>query len=291
MAGPLITLTTDFGTSDSFVGTMKGIIYGINPDAVAVDITHEVPPQDVRAAAFIFDSAYHYFPAATIHVIVVDPTVGTSRRPIAVAGRPGTFVCPDNGVLSHVLGREGGPQRDREPTRPAQEQASAGAPSAMRVGLPEGWRAYHLTNHQYWHTPVSDTFHGRDIFAPVAAHLSRGVALASMGAPVRDVVALETAAPTEEDGVTVGAVMLVDRFGNLVTNIPAGRLFGAGADVMIRVADRHVRGVSRAYASRGPTGAQELMGIIGSHGYLEIAAPNASAASVLGVGRGAEVRV
>jgi len=275
VAGRIVTLTTDFGTSDPFVGTMKGIILGIHPGASIVDLTHDIPPQDIRAGAFIFDTAHHYFPEGTVHVIVVDPTVGTNRRPILVQGPTASFVCPDNGLLSHVYRRAGGPVAEGEPF------------ATSLVGLPRGWRAYHLTNHQYWHMPLSDTFHGRDIFAPVAAYLARGEDPGAMGAMIDEVTVFAAPEPIEVDGKLVGTVMAVDRFGNLVTNIPANALVRPNQDINIQVAGMRIDGLARSYAG-SPTA---LLALIGSHGYLEIAAANRNASQILGVGTGAKVAV
>ncbi len=274
MAQPVITLTTDFGLTDPFVGTMKGVVLDICPEATIVDITHEVPPQDIHAGAFLFDTAYHHFPRGAIHVLVVDPGVGTERRPLLVVGPDALFVGPDNGLLSYVYAREGGPEPRAKPYQSAQ------------VELPPGWRAYHLTNHRYWRHPVSDTFHGRDIFAPVAAHLSTGVSPEAMGAAVNRVTAFGTPRPTERDGELLGCVLQVDRFGNLITNIEAGALSNAEADIVIEVAGQRVHGLARSYQEGTP-----LVAIIGSHGYLEIGAKNASASEMLGLGVGGEVKL
>lgn len=274
MAGPVITLTTDFGARDPFVGAMKGVILGINPQAAIIDITHDVPPQDILGGGFAFETACHYFPPGTIHVLVVDPGVGTSRRPLLVIGPDANFVCPDNGILSYHYAGAGFAVPE------------AGPPTPTPIPLPTGWQAYHLTNSQYWRQPVSSTFHGRDIFTPVAAYLSRGVSPESLGQPLAEVMALPVPRPQENRGKLVGCVLQVDRFGNLITNIPAGLLAPLNGRVLVEAGGRQIRGLASSYQDGEP-----LLAIIGSHGYLEIAAANSNAAQVLGVTTGAEVRV
>ncbi len=278
MPSTLVTLTTDFGLPDAFVGTMKGIILDISPSATIVDITHDVPRQDIRAGAYIFDSAYHYFPQDTVHVIVIDPTVGTNRRPIVVRTPTASFVCPDNGLLSYVFTREGGEVPGGEPFHPTMAK------------LPKGWSAYHLTNHRYWHHPISDTFHGRDIFAPVAGFLSAGEPPGAMGAAVQEINVFTVPRPFEHDGKLVGCVQHVDGFGNLITNIDADTLFKSNVDLVIEVGGHRVDGFARTYAEQG-RGQGVLLGLIGSHGCLEIAVPYGNASKTLGIGVGDEVTV
>ena len=278
MSAPIITLTTDFGTADSFVGAMKGVIHGINPDATLVDITHDVPPQDVAAGAFTFAVACGYFPEGTIHVLVVDPGVGTARRPLVVTSPDASFVCPDNGILSYVYASGTAAQQ-----RQRRRDGELFAPE--QVALPPGWQAFHLTNAHYWRHPVSSTFHGRDLFAPVAAHLSRGERPDTMGEPVDLVTAITVPKPTLHDGHIEGCVLHVDHFGNLITNIEAGML-PVETRIMIEVAGRKLHGLASSYQEGTP-----LVAIVGSHGYLEIAAANGNAAEMLGMGRGGEVSV
>ena len=187
---PCITLTTDFGTADGYVGAMKGTILRVHPRAVIVDITHDIPPQDVRAAAFVLASVYAHFPPGTVHVVVVDPTVGTGRRLVAAALGSWTFVAPDNGVLTVVACRE----RAR--------------------------RLVHITNRSYAGPTISTTFQGRDILAPAAAHLARGVALHRLGPPLASLHTLAWPAPRPlPGGGRRGAIIYSDRFGNLITNL------------------------------------------------------------------------
>ncbi|MBI2873025.1 MAG: SAM-dependent chlorinase/fluorinase [Chloroflexi bacterium] len=269
----VISLTTDFGAADPWVGVMKSVVLGINPGATLVDLTHDVAPGDVAGAAFLFGTAYRYLPPGSVHVLVVDPGVGSARRALVVDSGRELFVAPDNGLLTYAL-------RDGGATLP--QGATPFAPGT--VALPPGWRVWELANPRYWLHPVSRTFHGRDIFAPVAAHLSLGVPPQEMGPPVAEVVALAVPAPRREpDGALVGHVLHVDRFGNLLTNIPEADV---SPDAVVEVAGRRLRGLSSSYAEGAG-----LLAIIGSHGCLEIALTNASAAAALGVRRGAEVRV
>ena len=251
MARPVITLTTDFGTADTFVGEMKGVILGVNPDAAIVDLTHEVPPHDIVAGAYLLGAAYRQFPPGTIHVAVVDPGVGTARRPLAVSGPNAAFVCPDNGLLSYVLEREGGSPPDRPPLEVGE------------AGLPPGWVAYHLKNDRYWRRPVSATFHGRDIFASVAAYLSVGEPAAKMGPAAVRVQAFRVPRPLAANGRIDGAVVHVDRFGNLVTNIGAALLPSSGAFV-VEVGGQQTTGLADSYARNGSAAAELGVGVGGS---------------------------
>lgn len=254
----IITLTTDFGSKDVYVGVMKGVILGIAPDAVIVDISHSVRPQNVRQAGFLLASATPYFPPNTIHIVVVDPGVGTERRAIAVQTQRAWYVAPDNGVLSFVLNRE----------------------SALRI--------VNLTNARYWLPTVSATFHGRDVFAPVAAHLARGVSVDDLGEPVDEIVTLPLSQPTRRaDGSIVGHVLHIDQFGNCVTDIPA-EMLAATPHVDVEVAGCRIRGLVPTYAMVAP-GAPVVL--IGSVGYLEIAVREGSAACQMGIEVGEQVVV
>ena len=253
-----ITLLTDFGTADAYAAVLHGVILRINPQAVVVDLCHDIAPQDVQAAAFVLSTAYPYFPTDTVHVAVVDPGVGSARRALGVATNRGTFVAPDNGLLHYVLGCE---------------------PAA---------RIVHLTEPRYWLTPTSQTFHGCDMFAPVAAHLSLGVALQQMGAPVSDAVRLGIPeARRESDGSLCGQVVHVDRFGNCITNVP-GAWLTASQCWKVRLAGMDVEGPLPHYAAAS---GRAPLALVGSHGYLEIAVRDGSAAAALSCGRGAEVRL
>ena len=274
MARAIITLTTDFGGTDIYVGAMKGVILGINPDVSIVDVTHEVPPQDVRAGAYVLDAAWDAFPPGTVHLAVVDPGVGTDRLPIAACGPGATFVGPDNGTLSYVLARAGNARPDATPF------------VAASVPLPDGWTAYHLTERAYWREPVRSTFHGRDIFAPVAAHLSAGLAPSALGPRLTHVTAFAVPVAVESDGRVEGSVQHIDRYGNLITNIGETLLPAAGGGLTVEVGGREVAGLSTSFQGEGP-----LVAVIGSGGWLEIAVPNGSAARELGAGIGDAVAV
>jgi len=243
--GSLITLTTDFGLQDGYVGVMKGVILGIAPACQLVDLSHDIAPQQVGAAAFVVYSAYRYFPPSTVHLVVVDPGVGTERRPIAVRTPRGLFVAPDNGVLGYVLDVE------------------------------EEWDAVHLTERRFWLPAVSQTFHGRDIFAPCAAHLAAGVPLEQLGPSIGDPVLRPLPRPHAIDARRVAGVALyIDRFGNIVTNLPADyRLAGRpaaewGMALCAVAGSRRACGLLSAYGA-APAGAALLL--VGSSGFIEIA--------------------
>ncbi len=256
----IITLTTDFGTDDAYVAAMKGVILDINPDATIVDICHSVGPQAVGEAAFILSTAYPYFPADTVHVVVVDPGVGGPRRAIIVETEKAIFVAPDNGVLSYVV------------------QASATRPISRpgRTRLPPGLEAFQITNRRFWRQPVSSTFHGRDIFAPVAAHISLGKPLSDLGKPIASVNVFPLPRPERDaGGHLTGHVVHIDRFGNLITDVTADDLPSAG--LRIDLAGQQIHSLSRSY--EGPGG---LVALVGSSGRLEISLPRGSAARHLG---------
>ena len=260
---PLITLTTDFGLSDHFVGTIKGVILNIAPDAEIVDICHSVQAFDVLDGALTIAQSYSYFPSGTVHLVVVDPGVGTARRPILVTSERHHFVAPDNGVLSLVYARE------------------------------ERLHIRHVTAEHYSLQPVSNTFHARDIFAPVAAWLAKGVDPEKFGEEISDFVRFNAPKPKSANGNTLrGVVLKVDRFGNLVTNITpqdAPMLFASDpAPFKILVGKHEITEIHSSY-SDGTLG--EVFGILGSMGYLEIASNRGSAAKIVGTGKGSEVTV
>ncbi|MDO8531858.1 MAG: SAM-dependent chlorinase/fluorinase [Dehalococcoidia bacterium] len=262
----VITLLTDFGTRDAYVGAMKGAILNVSPSVAIVDICHDVPPRDILAGAFLLGGAYASFPPETVHVAVVDPGVGTRRRAVLLVTPSAFFLAPDNGLLSFVLGDIRG--------RPLRTRAAFGSP--RRVIVPRGCAAYALTEPRYWRHPVSSTFHGRDIFAPVAGHLSQGMQPDAFGHPVSTLACLSfPPLGRQPDGAIQGHVLYVDRFGNLVTDLRPSDL--PGRDVTVDVAGRRIRGVRRTYAE-----ATGLVAIAGSAGYLEVALRDGDAARTLG---------
>jgi S-adenosylmethionine hydrolase len=260
---PVITLTTDFGTNDHFVGAMKGVIVDIVPEAQIVDITHAVQAYDVLDGALTIAQAYSYFPNGTIHMVIVDPGVGTARRPILATSDGFHFVAPDNGVLSMVYARD------------------------------ERVHVRHITSEHYFRLPVSNTFHGRDIFAPVAAYLAKQVDSHKFGDEIEDYVkfAAPKPKPAGENKIR-GVVLKIDRFGNLVTNVTAAdvpALFAAKPGAFkIVVGSREITDIRAAYAEGAPG---EVFGILGSMGYLEIVANRAAAAQITGAGKGSEVSI
>lgn len=260
---PIITLTSDFGLNDHFIGTMKGVILDIVPDAEIVDICHSVQAFDVLDGALTISQAYTYFPPATVHVVVVDPGVGTSRRPIIATSERHHFVAPDNGVLSLIYARE------------------------------ERMRVVHVTSEHYFLQPLSNTFHGRDIFAPVAAYLAKGVENEKFGEEISDFVRFNAPRPKLVDGHTLrGVILKVDRFGNLITNFTAQEapaLFSEQSPAFkMVVGKREITELKTAYGEGAPG---EMFAILGSMGYIEIAANRGAAAQMLGVGKGSEVNL
>ena len=261
----IITLTTDFGTTDAYVGIMKGVILGINPNVQVVDITHAVPPQDIHEAAFLIHSVHRYFPKGTVHTVVVDPGVGSDRQAIVCQTDQTFYVCPDNGILTYLL----------------QEIENDGRQPEHIVAIQN--RAYSLPE-------VSQTFHGRDIFAPVAAHLSLGVPLGNIGPPVRNIVRFPIPMLTVSDDRLTGKIVKIDSFGNAITNISEyvlARLESRSAEEVsnyeISVGSVRLKGLNRSYAE-AEIGAP--LAIIGSSGMLEIAVNCGSAEAILGLKRG-----
>ena len=260
---PIITLTTDFGSNDHFVGAMKGVILDIVPDAQIVDICHSVQAFDVLDGALTISQAYSYFPSRTVHVVVVDPGVGTARRPILASSDKYHFVAPDNGVLSLVYARE------------------------------ERMHVRHITSDHYFLQPVSNTFHARDIFSPVAAYLAKEVDSLKFGEEVEDYVRFNAPKPKAADQNRLrGVILKVDRFGNLITNITpqdAPALFAAEAKgFKIVIGSREITEIHNSYAEGAPG---EVFGVLGSMGFLEIAANRTAAAQLTGAGKGTDVSV
>ncbi len=258
---PLIVLLTDFGSRDHYVGVMKGVIHGICPEARVVDLSHNVTPQDVTEAAFVLCSAYRYFPEETVFVCVVDPGVGGERAIVCLRANGQVFLAPDNGLLS-VVARESSPE-----------------------GL------YAVEKEQYFLERVSTTFHGRDIFAPVAGHLCAGVDPEELGPPLARIRELRLPHPVRTaGGMLKGEVIYVDQFGNLITNISDGTLqttFRCPREqIQVSVKSENIQGIAGTY-SEADEG--ELLALIGSSGYVEVASNKGSAAETLGCSKGCPV--
>jgi S-adenosylmethionine hydrolase len=250
MSNGLITLTTDFGTADHFVAAMKGVILGLAPRARIVDITHEIAPYDVNEAGFVLAQAWHWFPQGTTHVVVVDPGVGSERRPILLEAGGHYFVGPDNGVFSMIY---------------------AAGKHKVRV----------ISNRKFMRAEVSRTFHGRDIFAPAAAYLARKTPVASFGKLITDYV--------HNPQAPAGTVLKVDRFGNLITNFHIDKFSGIQTRPFeLRIGRQIIRRLALTYSD---TEIGEVFVIVGSSGYLEIAANQENAAQKLGCGQGTPVEL
>ena len=250
----IITLLTDFGTRDYYVGAMKGVILSINKNAEIVDITHEVAPQNIRAAAFALVNYYKYFPKGAIHVCVVDPGVGSRRRAVLVETEDYRFIAPDNELLGFILAKQ------------------------------KNFRAFELSSEEFFHHPVSRTFHGRDIFAPVAAHLSNGIPAEKLGAEIGDLTTFEIAKPQVISEAKIeGEIIHIDRFGNLVTNFKAGDL---PEKFNLQVNEKRIERHQMFYDEAEKN---EIFSIAGSAGFLEIVAFQDSAQSLLKVDAGDKV--
>ena len=268
--GAIITLTTDFGLADAYVAAMKGVILGINPEAKLIDICHSIKPQNVSQAAFVLSTAYQFFPERTIHVVVVDPGVGTERRAIILRTPLADFVAPDNGVLSYVI-----PQSSARPVSVNRQQ----------IELPPELKAVALTRPEFWRSPVSATFHGRDIFAPVAARLSLGFPPEDFGEAITSLTILPLTHPYwAQDDVLVGHILHIDNFGNLITNIRSEDL--SKQAITVEVGGHSVSGLSRTYEE-----GDGLLALIGSSGYLEISLKRGNASTLLDAEVGGEVKI
>ncbi len=262
----VITLLTDFGTDDEYVGLMKGVIWSINPSVTIVDLTHQIESQDIVQAAFTIHSGYHYFPEGTVHLIVVDPGVGTERGLLVLKLRNHFFIAPDNGVLTLLLSEKN--------------------ISALNL----------IANPNYFRASVSRTFHGRDIIAPVGAHIANGLEVNELGPAidVQDVVCLDSlGAWCTENGELKGEVVAIDHFGNLITNIKSEQLTeclqtGPQEKLRILIRSNVIKGLSEAYAS---VRSNTPLALIGSRGYLEIAINNGNAAQHLNAKKGDSVEV
>lgn len=260
--GTVITLTTDFGLADGYIAAVKGVILSINPQVSIVDITHQISPHNYNQAAFVLNAAYSYFPPQTVHLIIIDPGVGTKRRAIILKTPQYFFIAPDNGVLSYIVHHY---SSDKE--------------------INSKLEAVAITKPKYWLTPVSRTFHGRDIFAPVAAHLAAGVPMTEFGEAISSITILPLAKiHTEPDGSIIGQVIHIDGFGNLITNIKEADL--PPEKLVINIGNKLIYGLSPNYAQ-----GEKLVALIGSSGYLEIAVREGNAANYLNAVIGSEVKV
>ena len=260
MKPSLITLLTDFGTQDHYVASMKGVILSIHSRCALVDITHQVTPHNVEEAAFLLANAYSFFPKGTIHLCVVDPGVGGPRKAILMMAGGHFFVGPDNGLFTLVAWREN----------------------------VKGVIA--LTRSRFFLPAVSATFHGRDIFAPVAAHLSLGVKPQAFGSRIEDWVKLKFPQPRIREGKLSGEIIHIDAFGNLITNVREQGLFefARGSSPVLRVGRRTIRGIRRGYWEGKPS---EPMALIGSSGFLEISVREGNAREVLRLKKGDRVQI
>jgi hypothetical protein len=260
MPDPIVTLTTDFGDGSLYVAAMKGVVLAVNPLVRLLDLSHQIPPQDVHQAALFLAAAVPYFPATVIHVVVVDPGVGSDRHLLYVEVAGHRFLAPDNGCWTALPGDTSKP------------------PTVIR-----------LTEPRYWRHPVSATFHGRDILAPVAGHLSLGLDARLLGSPAETWVCLETEEPRWEVDRIRGKVAFIDRFGNLITNIPGEVLSTQAAwPVRIRVAEQEIPRQVRTYAEAEPG---TLVALVSSSGWVEIAVTQGSAAQRLQARVGTEVTI
>jgi hypothetical protein len=271
---PVITLTTDFGLADAYVGVIKGVILSVNPEANIVDITHSIEPQNIAQAAFVLNVAYRYFPEHSFHMAIVDPGVGGERRGIILKTPSAIFIAPDNGILSHVINELSLNDRPASCQQDLEE-----------IKLKRGLEAVAITDPRFWRQPVSPTFHARDIFAPVAAGLSLGISPYEFGEKISAVHAFPSPKLSlDSQDNLVGYILHIDHFGNLITNIRSADL--PQGNVIVEAAAQHIQGITRYYEQK-----EGLMAIIGSSGYLEISLRDGSAADFLGMIVGDEIKV
>ena len=248
----VITLLTDFGYRDGFVGAMKGVICGINPHAQIIDVCHDITPGDINSAAFVIAQTAPYFPQKSVHLIVVDPGVGSTRKPLVVQSESACFVAPDNGVLKFIFEKE-------------------------------MCKVYEISNKDFVYSNRSSTFHGRDVFAPVAAHLSKGVPIEEIGTLISDYQRGHVVKPVIKKDELLGEIIYIDRFGNLVTNILKDQTKSVNT---ITIKNVEIKTTSKCYSS---VKQYELAALIGSHNYLEIAQRDGNAQQKLGCGVGEKV--
>lgn len=257
----VLSITTDFGIANGFVGVMKGVIYNIIPDVKIVDISHQISPQNVREGAYTLWRVIPFFPKDSVHVAVVDPGVGTKRRPIGARIGDQYFIAPDNGLLTPLI-------LDAEKNSDPMEFV-------------------HLDNPKYWLPKVSNTFHGRDIFAPTGAYLAAGVLLKELGTPIEDPVRLELSRPEKTEHGWRAHVTTIDIFGNLATDLPAAALQGQH-DILLRIRGHEIVGIIESYGHREPG---DLIAVVDSEGYVEIAIVNGNAARALNAKTGDVVEI
>lgn len=279
MPKSIITLTTDFGMSDAYAASLKGAILSIDREVSVVDISHDVPRQNVPHGAFVLAGISDYFPPDTVHVAVIDPGVGTLRRPLLLVTPKGRYLAPDNGVLTYVL---------RDLFLDSQQKIFSDVANTVFLepkitGLPPDCSVFELTCPDYWGSQISNTFHGRDVFAPVAAHVARGVAYEDLGEPIDRVVCLNVPSPSISDGYVKGRVIFIDCYGNLITNIREGDI--PSGEVEVVISNRRIKGLSANYCE------EWLVGVIGSRGYLEVAVSKGNAGTTLDVKIGSDVFV
>ena len=260
MGKPIITLLTDFGTKDSYVASIQGVSLSINPHCLVVDITHQVSPHDIQEGAFILANAYSYFPKGTIHLSVVDPGVGGARKPILLVTQNYFFIGPDNGLFTLVA------QRER----------------VTQVVV--------LTEQRYFLSKVSKTFHGRDLFAPVAAHLSLGIKPVAFGHEMNTIIKIGFQKPMLKEGKLLGEILHIDTFGNLVSNIDKEKLFRftKGQPLVIRAGGKTISGLKEGYWE-GKKG--ETIALVGSSGFLEISVREGNARKMLKLKRGDQIAI
>lgn len=270
----LITLTTDFGISDPFVGIMKGVMLSINPSIKFIDISHQVEPQNIIQAYLILSYSYKYFPSGTIHLSVVDPDVGSKRRPILIKSGKYYFIGPDNGIFSFIF---------------KNDHTHFSSPLKGEGGV----RVFELTENKFFLPSVSSTFHGRDIFASVAAHLSRGVKPSEFGKPINNPVMLKIPEPSMRGNEIRGEVIYIDRFGNLITNVSLDKFYKTVSGLKsknfnIRIKDLKITHIYKSYSD-----AEDLKpsSIFNSWRLLEIFIKNSNASRKLGIKRGEKVLI
>lgn len=257
----ILSLTTDFGLTNGFVGVMKGVIYGIAPDVEIVDISHLITAQNVLEGAYAMWRAVPFFPPGSVHVGVVDPGVGTKRRPIGARLGKQYFIAPDNGLLTPLI------------------------LDAERKG--EAMEFVHLDDPKYWLPKVSNTFHGRDIFAPTGAHLAAGIPLSELGTAITDPIRLDLPRPQKTENGWLAHITIIDIFGNLTTDLPAEALEGH-RDVLVSIRSHKIEGIIDSYGHRE---IGDLVAVVDSEYFIEIAVVNGNAATRLGASIGDEVEI